>query len=155
MERHRKAGGGRFPIRTIGGTALGSLVGLLGGPIGFGIGAAAGAMAGSIGDVYAAGVDADFLDDVSAALIPGKCAVVADVSEEWVTPVDARMEALGGVVFRTTRKHVQDDQRARDVAALRAEIDELKTEHAQARAEHKAKLQARIDQPHTQGCKTN
>ena len=26
-----------FPIRTIGGTALGSLIGLLGGPIGFGI----------------------------------------------------------------------------------------------------------------------
>jgi uncharacterized membrane protein len=136
---------GDFPIRTIGGTALGALVGLLGGPIGFGIGAAAGAMAGSIGDVYRAGVDEDFLDDVSAALIPGKCAVAADVSEEWVTPVDTRMEALGGVVFRTARKNVQDDQRARDVAALRSEIDQLKAEHARARAEHKAKLQARID----------
>jgi uncharacterized membrane protein len=136
---------GDFPIRTIGGTALGSLVGLLGGPIGFGIGAAAGALAGTIGDVYAAGVDADFLDDVSTALIPGKCALVAEVSEEWVTPVDTRMEGLGGVVFRTSKENVQDDQRARDVAALRAEIDQLKTEHAQARAEHKANLQARIE----------
>ena len=95
---------GDFPIRTIGGTALGGLIGLLGGPVGFGIGAAAGAMAGSFGDVYRAGVDEDFLDDVSTALIPGKCAVVADVSEEWVTPVDTRMEALGGVVFRTAKK---------------------------------------------------
>jgi hypothetical protein len=43
---------------------------------------------------------------------PGKCPVVADVSEEWVTPVDTRMEALGGVVFRTARQNVQDDQRA-------------------------------------------
>jgi uncharacterized membrane protein len=136
---------GDFPIRTIGGTALGSLVGLLGGPVGWAVGATAGAMAGSIGDVYAAGVDTDFLDDVAATLTPGKCAVVADVSEEWVTPVDTRMEALGGVVFRTARKDVQDDQRARDVASLREEIEQLKAEHAQARADHKAKLQAKID----------
>lgn len=136
---------GDFPIRTIGGTALGGLVGLLGGPVAFGMGMAAGAMAGSIGDLYAAEVDADFLDDVSAALVPGKCAVVADVSEEWVTPVDTRMEALGGVVFRTARRNVQDDQRTRDVAALREEIEQLKAEHVRARADQKAKLQAKID----------
>src|SRR6516225_5915721 len=92
---------GDFPIRTIGGTALGGLVGLLGGPAGAALGAAAGSAAGGISDLYAAGVDADFLDDVSATLRPGKCAVVADLSEEWVTPVDTRMETLGGIVFRT------------------------------------------------------
>jgi uncharacterized membrane protein len=136
---------GDFPIRTIGGTALGGLVGLLGGPVGWGIGAATGAVAGSFGDLYSAGVDADLLDDVSAALTPGKCAVVAEVSEESVTPVDTRMEGLGGVVFRASKRQVQDEQRARDVAALRAELDQLKIEQAQARAEQKAKLQARID----------
>jgi uncharacterized membrane protein len=140
-----KQAAGDFPIRTIGGTALGGLVGILGGPVGFSLGAAAGAMAGSIGDVYAAGVDADFLDDVAAALTPGKCAVVADVSEEWVTPVDTRMEALGGVVFRTARQNVEDDQRTRDVAALREEIEQLKAEQAQARADQKARLKAKID----------
>jgi len=136
---------GDFPIRTVGGTAIGSLIGLLGGPIGLGIGAVAGALAGSIGDLYVAGVNVDFLDDVSAALTPGKCAVVADISEEWVTPADSRMEALGGVVFRTPKTTVEDDQRARDVAGLKEEIAQLKAEHAQARDERKAKLQARID----------
>ncbi len=136
---------GDFPIRTIAGTALGGLIGLLGGPVGAGAGAVVGAMAGTIGDVYRAGVDEDFLDDVSAALTPGKYAVVADVSEEWVTPVDTRMESLGGVVFRRARRDVQDYQRARDVVSLRAEIDELKAEHARARADHKARLQANID----------
>jgi uncharacterized membrane protein len=136
---------GDFPIRTIGGTALGALLGLLGGPVGMGLGAAAGATAGSFGDVYAAGVDADFLDDVAATLTPGKAAVVADVSEEWVTPVDTRMEALGGVVFRAARKDVQDDQRARDLASIKEQIDQLKAEQAKARADRKAKLQARID----------
>jgi len=139
-----------FPIRTVGGTAIGSLVGLLGGPVGLGIGAAAGALAGSIGDLNVAGIDAEFLDDTAAALTPGKCAVVADVSEEWVTPVDTRMEALGGAIFRAARNSVEDEQRARDVAALRAEIDQLKAEHARARADRKAKLQAKMDQLNSQ-----
>ena len=105
-------------------------------------------MAGSIGDLYAAGVDAEFLDEVSATLVPGKCAVVADVSEEWVTPVDTRMEALGGVVFRAARTSVQDDMAAREVAETRKEIAQLKIEHAQAHADRKAKLQAKIDSLH-------
>jgi len=135
-----------FPIHTFGGTAIGSLLGLLGGPIGLGIGAVAGALAGSLGDLSVAGVDAEFLDDVAGTLTPGKCGVIADVSEEWVTPVDTRMEALGGAVVRSARTSVEDEQRARDVAALRAEIDQLKAEHARAQADRKAKLQAKIDQ---------
>jgi len=138
-----------FPIRTVGGTAIGSLIGLVEGPVGLGIGAAVGALAGSIGDLNVAGVDAEFLDDVSTGLTPGRCAVIADVSEEWITPVDIRMEALGGTVFRTARRIVEDDQRARDVAALRADIDQLKAEHARARADRKAKLKAKIDQLNT------
>jgi len=138
-----------FPIRTVGGTAIGSLLGLLGGPVGLAVGATAGALAGSISDLNVAGVDAEFLDDTATALTPGKCAVVADISEEWVTPVDTRMEALGGAVFRAARNSVEDEQRARDVAALRAEIDQLKAEHARARADSKAKLQAKIDELNT------
>jgi len=137
---------GDFPIRTVGGTAIGSLIGLLEGPIGLGIGAAAGLAAGIVGDLHVAGVNAEFLQDVGAALTPGKCAVVADISEEWVTPVDTRMEALGGAGFRTPRKSAEDEQRARDVAMLRAEIDQLRAEHALAKADRKAKIQAKIDQ---------
>lgn len=136
---------GDFPIRTVGGTAIGSLIGVLGGPIGLGLGALAGSFAGMMGDIYAAGVNSDFLSDVSAALTPGKCAVVADVSEEWLTPVDTSMEAVGGVVFRSLKSAVEDDLRARDVAELKQEIAQLKAEHAQARAERTAKIQARID----------
>jgi hypothetical protein len=92
-----------------------------------------------------AGVDAGFIDDVSAKLTPGKWAVVSDISEEWVTPVDTRMDALGGFVYRTTRHDVQHERNARDVAAIKADIAKLKTELAQSRAGNKAKLQARID----------
>jgi uncharacterized protein YicC (UPF0701 family) len=95
--------------------------------------------------VNQAGVNAEFLDDVSAKLTPGKWAVVADVEEEWVTPVDARMDALGGIVYRTTRENVIDEQDARYKAALKADIAQLKAEQAKSGAEQKAKIQSKID----------
>jgi uncharacterized membrane protein len=134
-----------FPIRAMGGTAIGAAIGLLGGPLGVGIGAVAGALAGGFRDLYLAGVSAEFLDDVTAVLKPGKFAVIADINEEWITPVDVRMEALGGIVFRSPKKSVEADQRAREVASLRAEIEQTKAELAHAQADRKAKLQARVD----------
>ena len=141
-----KQADGDFPIRTLAGTAIGSLIGLLGGPVGVAVGAGAGAMAGGFGDLYVAGVDADFLDEVSTILTPGKYAVVADISEEWVTPLDTRMEALNGVVFRTTRSAFEQEQSAREEAVLRADIGQMKAEHARASADRKAKIQSKIDQ---------
>jgi uncharacterized membrane protein len=136
---------GDFPVRTVSGTAIGSLVGLLGGPAGLAVGMLAGTLAGSLADLFAAGVDSDFLDELSKELTPGKYAIVADISEEWVTPVNTRMEALNAFVFRTPRKSFEEAQRTRDIAVLRAEIDQLKVEHARAKADQKAKLQAKID----------
>jgi uncharacterized membrane protein len=144
-----KQAGDDFPIRTIGGTAVGSLIGLLGGPIGVAVGAVGGTLTGAVWDMYHAGVNEDFLNEVSAKLTPGKWAIVADVSEEWITPVDTRMEALGGTVFRVIRENVEDDQYARDVAGIKADIAQLKAEHAKSRADRKAKLQAKIDNLNT------
>ncbi len=140
-----KQGDDNFPVRTVGGTAIGSLIGLLGGPAGLAIGMFTGIIAGSFADLFAAGVNSDFLGEVSNALIPGKYAIVADISEEWVTPLDTKMEALNGFVFRTARTSFEEAQRTRDVAELRIEIDQLKAELAGAKAERKAKLQAKID----------
>jgi len=109
------------------------------------VGATTGLFAGMVRDLFAAGVDAEFVDDAAAMLTPGKCAVVADISEEWETPVDTKMEALNATVIRTPKRVVEQDQRAREAASLREEIDQLKAEHAKARADRKAKLKARID----------
>jgi uncharacterized membrane protein len=134
-----------FPIRTLAGTALGSVVGVLGGPVGLAAGAIVGTWAGIFGDLYSAGVDAEFVSDVSAALTPGKCAVLAEVEEEWVTPLDTRMEALGGIVYRSLKSTVQADQWKRETTDAKAQLEQLKAEHAQARADRKAKLQAQIE----------
>ena len=134
-----------FPIRTLAGTSVGALAGALGGPVGLGAGLVVGAFAGMIGDLYSYSVDAEFVSDVEAALTAGKCAVVAEVEEEWVTPLDTRMEALGGVVYRTLKSTAREDQSKRAAAAAREDLAQLKIEHAQARADRKAKLQARIE----------
>jgi uncharacterized membrane protein len=137
---------GIFPVGTVAGTALGALMGLIGGPLGLGVGAVIGGTAGVIRDFYKAGVASDFLAEVEAALTPGKYAVIADVEEEWVTPVDVRMEEIGGVVLRTVRQQFEEELFARDAAAFRKEITQVKTELAQAHKERKAKLQAKLDE---------
>ncbi len=128
-----------------GGTGVGALVGLLGGPVGALVGAAAGALLGSIGDVEEVGVTDEFVGDVTTALTPGKFAIVADIAEEWVTPLDTRIEQVGGVVFRRPRTQVKNTQDDRDVAAHRAEMEQLKAERAKARADRLAKIDAKID----------
>ena len=82
---------------------------------------------------------------VGQSLKPGNAAVVAEVWEEWMLPVDSRMEALGGVVFRRTRSDVLDQQVEADITSLKADIDALEAEYSQANAEAKTKIQAKIN----------
>ncbi len=133
------------PQGTAVGLLTGSLVGLLGGPVGLLIGAGAGTVGGSLFDLVSMGLGEDFLYEVGESLRPGKSAVVAEVWERWVLPVDTRMEALGGVVFRRVRRDILDDQIERDVATLKVEIAELEAERDQATGEAKGKLQKRVD----------
>ncbi len=132
------------PLGTLAGTSLGALVGILGGPAGMAIGATLGMSAGLTADVYNAGVGEDYLDDVAKALSPGKVAVVAEIEEDWTTPVDTRMEAIGGVVFRRTVAEVKDKIHQEDVAAIKADIAQLKAERATAVAQRKTKLSEKI-----------
>ena len=141
-----KQGDDAGPLGSLVGTALGSLIGLLGGPAGVAVGAAAGLGAGSAVDIDNARIGDDFIADVSKQLLPNRVAVVAEIEEDWTTPVDTRMEAIGGTVFRRALSDVQHQIHEENVAAMKADMAQLKAEHAQARAEHKAKLHEKINQ---------
>lgn len=134
------------PLGTLVGTSLGSLIGLLGGPTGLAIGAAVGLIGGMAADLNNARIDGDFIDDVTKVMVPNKVAVVAEIEENWTTPVDTQMEAIGGTIFRRALSEVKHTVNEEDVAAMKADIDQLKAEHAQARADRKAKLQEKINQ---------
>jgi uncharacterized membrane protein len=133
------------PLGTLLGFSTGGLIGLLGGPAGLALGAATGSLTGSLYDLARAGISDDFLAEVSQHLLPGRTAVVAEIDEEWVTPVDSRMDTLGGVVFRRARGEFIDAQIEREIAADQAELAKLKAERDQAVGETKAKLQAKVD----------
>ena len=134
------------PIGTLTGTAVGSLIGLMGGPVGLAIGAASGLMIGAFYDADTLRVGEDFVNDVSKSLKPNKVAVVAEVDEAWTIPVDTRMEALGGTVFRRALWAVQEQIRREEIAAMKADLAQFKSELSKAHADRKAKLQKNIDQ---------
>jgi uncharacterized membrane protein len=133
------------PLGTALGMLTGSLVGLLAGPVGFAVGASTGGLTGLIFDLAKSGIDIGFVDEVSKVLIPGKTAVLAEVEETWVTPVDTRIGQLGGIVFRRLRSEAIEDQLAREAAAYDAELAQLEEEWAQADAEAQAALQKKIE----------
>jgi uncharacterized membrane protein len=141
-----KQGDDSGPIGTLLGTSFGSLIGLLGGPAGLAIGAATGVIAGSAVDLNNARIGDDFIDDVTKALTPNKFAVVAEIEEDWTTPVDTRMEAIGGTVFRRALSDVKHTIHDENVAAMKSDLAQMKAEHAKARADRKAKLQEKINQ---------
>jgi uncharacterized membrane protein len=134
-----------IPVGTLAGTALGALIGVLAGPVGAAVGAMAGLTGGLGVDVYNAGVGEDYVADVKRSLVPGTVALVAEVEEDWTAPVDTRMEAIGGVVFRRSISEVRDRIHQESVAAIKADIAQFKAERATAHADHKARLSEKIN----------
>jgi len=129
---------------TFVGLLAGSLVGMIGGPLGVAIGAGTGLMAGAAFDLSRAGINADFIDEISASLLPGTAAVLAEVNEDWQAPIDTQMEILGGHVSRRNRIDVEDAYFERQAEAFSEELRALEAERKQAAAERKARLDAKI-----------
>jgi uncharacterized membrane protein len=124
------------PLGTGLGTLAGGLVGLFGGPVGALVGMAVGATAGGVGDLLHLGVSEEFLAAVERDLAPGKFAVIAEIDEEWVVPLDSRVEELGAkVVVREDRLIFAEDALEKRVNARKARLAQLKAEHAQWKAE--------------------
>lgn len=141
-----KQGDDAGPIGTLLGTSLGSLIGILGGPAGVAIGASLGVLSGGAFDLNNARIGDDFIDDVTKSLSATKVAVVAEIEEDWTTPLDTRMEAIGGTVFRRALADVKHTIHDENVNAMKADLAQLKAEHAKAHADRKAKLQDKINQ---------
>jgi hypothetical protein len=69
-----------------------------------------------------AGVDGGFLGEVSRHLLPGTSAIVSEVDEESLTPMNTLLESQRGIVFRCVRCKVMDTQIAKELDALRREV---------------------------------
>ncbi|MEY8689946.1 MAG: DUF1269 domain-containing protein, partial [Leptothrix sp. (in: b-proteobacteria)] len=132
------------PIGLASGLAVGSLIGLLGGPADVAIGAVTGGVAGLVRDFWVAGVGLDFIEEATRHLLPSKVALVAEIEEEWVMPVDRALKAVGGEVFRPTRTEVAEAQFDHDIAAFKSEIKALESEASHASGAAQIQLQGQI-----------
>ncbi|HTQ11229.1 MAG TPA: DUF1269 domain-containing protein [Fimbriimonadaceae bacterium] len=132
------------PTGTFLGMFVGALLGALAGPIGLAVGAMGGTLVGATSDLVRDNLDYGFVEQIREAMTPGKVAVVADIEETWVTPVDLTITERGGIVFRRLRHEVMEEQLAREHAEFEAEMKELKKDFATATGEAKTKVQARI-----------
>jgi uncharacterized membrane protein len=133
------------PIGTGVGLLTGSLIGILGGPVGLAFGALTGTMAGLIYDVNVEDVNTTFAEDVSEAISNGKTAVVCEIDETWTVPVDTKIQALGGLVFRRLRYEVEEEQLNREAEAISNEYSQLMEELEEAREADKAEIRASLE----------
>lgn len=134
------------PEGTLIGLLVGSLAGLVGGPIGLGVGAGTGTLLGAAFDLTRFGIDAEFVTEVEEFLLPGNAAVIAEIDEVWQTPLDTRMEALSGRIFRRGRIQAEDSYFEKEIAAFETELDSLEAELEKASAKRKAKLEAKVQE---------
>ncbi|MBN1238496.1 MAG: DUF1269 domain-containing protein [Gammaproteobacteria bacterium] len=128
------------------GALVGGLIGLLGGPVGLALGAGGGAWIGSWRDISHLGVGADFVEQVTRELKPGGAALVAEVDEEEVAPLDERMEALGGVVIREWRADFAESQLLKEAAGRKMEVTHLRQEMSGADGARRARLGRRLEE---------
>ena len=107
-------------VRTALGIGAGALIGaLVAGPAGaaagaklgsaVGVGAAAGGAVGLTADAVKSGEHEEAASETELVLKPGQTAVIAEISEDWTTPVDTAMSRLGGKVYRRPKGDVRQD----------------------------------------------
>lgn len=108
-------------LRTLIGTGIGALLGALAGPIGAaagatiaagtaaGIGAAAGGVAGLTADAVKADEHDQAAYEANFVLKPEKSAVIAEVSEDWTTPLDTVAQRFGGTIYRRGKGDIRND----------------------------------------------
>jgi uncharacterized membrane protein len=131
---------GEAPLGTGLGLMMGGIVGILGGPAGAAVGASLGGYLGLLADWARHGIDLKFLDDIGKTLDVGKAAVLAEIEQSWVSPLEQRLTQQGGTVFRRFRTDLVDDQLLREEMALQKALETLEDELDKATAAHREAL---------------
>jgi uncharacterized membrane protein HdeD (DUF308 family)/uncharacterized membrane protein len=112
--------------RELNATPLGLLTGIVlgtfGGPLGTAIGGLIGGLVGLIFDLAKTGISADFLEDTSQFMDSGEAALLAEIAETSVAPLDARLAKLGGHVYRWQRFEFVEDQMMDELDTINADL---------------------------------
>ncbi|OZI71804.1 DUF1269 domain-containing protein [Bordetella genomosp. 12] len=127
------------------GSVIGAVVGILGGPVGILLGFSGGALFGSLADADAATGDDLLLSSLSAQILPGTTALIADVEEVDPSLLDAFVKSSGGRALRVRYDELFDEV-ASSVAAAEAAADAAEDAiRAGKKAERKAERDKKWD----------
>ncbi|HTX69467.1 MAG TPA: DUF1269 domain-containing protein [Solirubrobacterales bacterium] len=129
-----------------GGGIVGLLVGVIGGPVGILLGGATGVLVGSLFDLQDADWNDSVLGEISGSVRPGRTTLVAQVTEQSPDALDAAMAELSGTVLRRDLFDVEAELSAADLAQEKAKKEARKVLREQKRAEHKEKVDAKIEE---------
>jgi uncharacterized membrane protein len=130
---------------TAGGGLIGVMVGVLGGPVGILVGGVTGVLVGSLFDDDDDEMTESALTDISKSVRVGAPALVADVSEESPTAIDAVMANLGGTVVRRSALDVRSELAAADEAQREAKKAARKELREAREKKHKDEVDAKVD----------
>ncbi len=126
------------PVGVGVGALAGAVIGLFGGPVGAAVGGAVGAAAGRLRDYLHQEQREGFIEVMQRELPPGKFAVLAEISEDMIPVIEARMRALGGDLAHRWRDSVIDyayEKKAQDDTITLAD---RKARRASVKAQDKA-----------------
>ena len=152
--RTTKMGTSESVTRALAASLAGGLFGVSGGSVGVADGLIGGAVIGAISHKKRS-VDDELDKDIGDALPASKAAVIAEVLEESEHSVDARMAALGGIVFRWTSGQIRTGSEEPKIQRTNAKvdrgrfdpkIDELRVKIQEAIESRMAKTEARKQQ---------
>jgi uncharacterized membrane protein len=129
---------------TAGGGLLGLLVGVIGGPLGVLVGGATGLLVGSLFDEDDDDNTRSVLSDISSSIRVGPPGLLAEVSEQDPTAVDAVMAHLSGELVRRSTSDVELElaaaQDAQHEAKKKAREQLREARHKQHKDEIESKL---------------
>ena len=94
----------------------------------------------AVADLAEVGVQAEFMAEVRRRFPPGSAALVAEIEESSVLPVDVRMEQLGGDVMRQSRAPVADVLNYFQLAISADDAADMESEYARTSSDGRARL---------------
>src|SRR5262245_96560 len=95
-------------------------------------------------DMARAGIDAEFISQVSRHLAPGTAAVVTEVEEEKSSPIDPTSIFRAGIVLRCVRRELADAKIANDLDRSHQEIKTLEQQLSRAGDDSKPMLRRNL-----------
>lgn len=138
---------GKGPRGAVLGGSLGGLIGLIiGGPLIATLGAASGAILGGWRDVLDLDVGLDFIEEIRLRMKPGDSALLAEIEEDRMEPLDTAMDAFGGIVIRGRRDDLEEERIQRELESRRADLKQYEEELKQATTQTRAHLASRVDE---------